>query len=296
MLTIVRASDPMPVEQLVVCVYAAPGLGKTTLGFTAEKPLLLDFDNGAHRAGNRKDTVKVGSWADIEQMTKGDFTPFKTLIVDTAGRALDVLSLDIMQKNPKHGRGSGALSLAGFGELKARFLAWLTLIRSFKLDIILVCHMSEERNGDDLIERIDAQGASKNEIYKSSDAMCRILMRGRERVLSFDPREGGFGKNPAQLPELIFRHPSQDPQFLAGVLTRIKQSINQLTEESRQAQTEAEGWLLAIREVETLDTVNRMLPEVKKAAKTVQKAFADRAKALGFSFNKEKGLYIPKAA
>ena len=110
MLTIVRASDPMPVEQLVVCVYAAPGLGKTSLGFTAEKPLLLDFDNGAYRAGNRKDTVKVGAWSDIEQMTKGDFTPFKTLIVDTAGRALDVLSLDIMQKNPKHGRGSGALS------------------------------------------------------------------------------------------------------------------------------------------------------------------------------------------
>src|SRR5690606_38238567 len=49
-LKITKASDPLTVEQLIVCIYGPPGLGKTTLGFSARKPLLLDFDRGAHRA------------------------------------------------------------------------------------------------------------------------------------------------------------------------------------------------------------------------------------------------------
>jgi len=296
MLTIIRATDPLVVEQIVLCVYAAPGLGKSSLGFTASKPILLDFDAGAHRAYGRKATVRPKSWAEVDQMTAADFQPCDTVIVDTAGRALDMLSIDIISKNPKHGRGSGALSLQGFGELKARFLAWMNLLKSFGKDIILICHMSEERNGDDLIERIDAQGASRNEIYKSSDAMCRILMRGKERVLSFDPREGGFGKNPAQFPELTFPHPKSCPDFLEVVIKDIKRAINTLTKESHQAQAEASDWTVAIREAETVDSINRMIPEVKKAAKTVQAALAARAKKLGYVFDKEKGLYVQKAA
>lgn len=48
-LRITRSADPITVERLNVCIYAQPGIGKTSLGFTADAPLLLDFDQGAHR-------------------------------------------------------------------------------------------------------------------------------------------------------------------------------------------------------------------------------------------------------
>lgn len=43
-LRIISANEPMKVDQLVVTIYGQPGVGKTSLGFTAESPLLLDFD------------------------------------------------------------------------------------------------------------------------------------------------------------------------------------------------------------------------------------------------------------
>ena len=62
-LRIVRSAEPIPVERLNVVVYAQPGIGKTSLAFTADAPLLLDFDKGAHRAANRKDIVRAERWA-----------------------------------------------------------------------------------------------------------------------------------------------------------------------------------------------------------------------------------------
>src|SRR5438094_161444 len=118
MLKIIKASEPIKVERINLCLYGPPGLGKSSLAFTAKDPLLLDCDGGAYRAANRKDTVPVSKWADIISITAEDLKPYKTVVVDTAGRALDFLTADIIAANPKMGRG-GALTLQGFGELKA---------------------------------------------------------------------------------------------------------------------------------------------------------------------------------
>src|SRR4051812_48736900 len=99
MLKIVRADEPLLVERVNMCLYSAPGLGKTSLAFTADDPLLLNFDKGAHRAAVRRDTVTVDSWKDVAAMTKEDYEPYKTAIVDTAGRGLDFLTADIIAGN-----------------------------------------------------------------------------------------------------------------------------------------------------------------------------------------------------
>ena len=60
-LKILSAAEPITVDRITLALYGDPGVGKTTLAFSADKPLLFDFDNGAHRASNRKDTVRVAS-------------------------------------------------------------------------------------------------------------------------------------------------------------------------------------------------------------------------------------------
>ena len=135
MLIITRSDDPLTIEQLVMCIYGAPGLGKTTLGFSASKPLLLDFDAGAARSANRGDSVQISSWSEVANMNAKDLEPYSTIVVDTAGRALDCLANHIIDRNPKMGRGGGALTLQGYGQLKADFTTWVKMIRSFKKDL-----------------------------------------------------------------------------------------------------------------------------------------------------------------
>jgi hypothetical protein len=293
-LRIIKAADPISIDRLNVCLYGPPGIGKTSLAFTAENPLLLDFDKGAHRAENRKDSVRVESWEDVTRISEADLEPYSTIIVDTAGRALDTLTADIIHRNPKAGRG-GALTLQGYGTLKAEFVAWLRLLNNFGKDVVLIAHMDEQRNGDDIIERLDVQGGSKGEIYKAADAMGRLAIRGGKHTLNFSPTDAAFGKNPGQLDVLEVPKPSKDPDFLAGVIANIKARLNTLTEEQREAQAVLETWRIKVRDLAAPEDFNSLISDVKKQPKAVQALFNDRAKELGFAFDKKAGVYVDGA-
>lgn len=294
-LKIVRSADPIKVDRLNVVIYSPPGLGKTSLAFTAESPLLLDFDKGAHRSANRKDSVQVSNWTEVTEIKADDLADYRTVVVDTAGRALDVLSADIIRRNSKMGRG-GALTLQGYGQLKSDFTAWLKMVNGFGKDVILIAHMDEQRNGDEIIERLDVQGGSKGEIYKAADAMGRINIMNGQRMLLFSPTDAAFGKNPGQLEPLTIPH-SDKPEFdgfLAGVVQSIKDKLNALTEEQRDAQERLEKLRVALADVEDADGVNQVAQAHKDGSRAEKAMIHDRAMKLGLAVDKAAGAYANK--
>jgi hypothetical protein len=295
-LRITKSSEPIRVERLNLVVYGPPGLGKTSLAFTAAEPLLLDFDNGSHRAANRKDVVRVSSWNDVAGIAIEDIAPYQTVILDTAGRALDTLTADIIKLNPKHGRG-GALTLQGYGELKARFTAFLKLLNGMGKDVVLIAHMDEQRSGDDIIERLDVQGGSKGEIYKAADAMGRLVIRNGQRQLLFSPSDAAFGKNPGQLEPLDV--PSVDrPEFatfLGTVIERIKTRLNAMTEEQLEETKEQDWFRTIVPTLKDADDVNAVLPRALVAGTVCKSLLNERAKALGLRFDKATGEFIGEA-
>lgn len=294
-LKITRAADPIRVERINLCIYAPPGVGKTSLAFTAAAPLLLDFDEGAHRAANRKDSVRVHKWEEVAGMSEEDLAPYRTVIVDTAGRGLDKLTADIIRRNPKAGRG-GALTLQGYSSLKSEFTAWLRMVNEFGKDVVLIAHMDEQRNGDEIIERLDVQGGSKGEIYKAADAMGRIAIRDGKRVLLFSPTDAAFGKNPGQLEPVEAPHPDKDPAFLAGIIQSIKDRLNSMVEDQEKAQGVLEGWRTVIGEMQTAEHFNEKLGAIKDAPKAAQALFAHAAKEKGLVADKRAGKYVTKEA
>ena len=294
MLKITKANEAIEVKAITMCVYAVPGVGKTSLSFTAKRPLLLDFDRGSYRARNRGDVVEVGSWGDVAGMAEADFASYDTVIIDTAGRALDMLSADIMKGDPKAGR-AGSLTLQGYGALKGRFLGFTSLLRSLGKDVIYVCHSAEERKGDELIERLDAQGSSKGEIYKSADVMGRVYLSGGQRILNFSPTDTAFGKNTAGLPPLTIPDFGVEPQFLAGVIATIKESINKQSAESIQVAATLASVGEQIGKAETLTDFDAMLVVCKDAPEAVRtnakRLLLKAAKTKGFEFNKTTAAF-----
>lgn len=296
-LKITRAADPITVDRLNVCLYAQPGIGKTSLAFTADTPLLLDFDQGSYRAANRKDVVQVADWRDVAGITADDLAGYSTVVLDTAGRALDVLAADIIRRNPKMGRG-GALTLQGYGQLKSEFVAFLKLVNGFGKDVVLIAHMDEQRNGDEIIERLDVQGGSKGEIYKAADAMGRIAIRDGKRVLNFSPTDAAFGKNPGQLDPLPIPH-KDSPEFatfLADVIAQIKERLNTLTAEQQAAQAKLEALRIALADVEDAEGINALIPQAAELNGAGKALLHERATRLGLHGNKKTGQYEAKAA
>lgn len=294
-LRITKSSEPIIVERINLCIYGSPGIRKSSLGYTADKPLLLDADEGSHRAFKRKDTVLVRKWDDMADIEKSDLEPYSTVIVDTAGRALDKLTAAIIAANPKMGRG-GALTLQGFGELKSKFTAWMKMVNSFGKDGVLLCHMDEQRRGDDVIERLDVQGGSKGEIYKTVDAMGKLYVEGKKYYLDFSPRENSYGKNPGNFGILEVPWPMPET-FLADLIRQIKEQINHLSEAQKDEQDYLEEWQTAVGDLSTVDEFNRMIPEAAAAKSVAVKMLLHKeAVKRGFIFNRAASCYEEKAS
>jgi hypothetical protein len=284
---ITKTDEVIEVGAICVTIYSQPGLGKTSLAYTTSRPLLLDFDKGAYRAVFRKDVVQVTDWSDVAGIKKDDVAEYDTIIIDTAGKALDALAQDILRKNSKLGY-AGALNQQGWGQLGVQFGAFLRLLRSFGKDVILIAHMDEQKDGDTIKERLKISGGSKDLILTDSDAIGRISIIARERHLIFSPTETSFGKDPAGLESAPIPD-ATSPAFetcMAEVITAIKGKLNALGDGEKQ-------WFAqALPNVKDADGINALLSRAKKAGREVGKMVVARANDLGLHFDPDKREYV----
>lgn len=236
MLNITKEAEAMPTENIVLTLYGPPGCLKTSSAFTAESPLLLDFDGGAHRAIVRRDTVRINAWPEVQSITAADLEPYRTVVVDTAGRMVEIISEHVMGLDPKNRSGRFAPSLQGWGVVKGEFRSWVRALKALQKDIVFVLHSEEQRKGDDVMERLEIAGASKNEVHRASDAMGRMKFVKGALNLLFSPDDSAFGKNPAQLPPIAVPNLLVERDFLAGIIAKTKEALNRQTEAMRAEQ------------------------------------------------------------
>lgn len=294
-LRIIRSEDPITVSQVVLTIVGAGGVGKTTLAFTAEAPLLFDFDGGAYRAGNRRDSVPVAQWEDAANVSREDLAPYKSAVVDTAGRALDKLTEFIGRTQPKLARSSGALSLQGYGELKAVFVGWVKRLRETGLDVILLAHDAEEKDGDDVKIRPDIQGGSRQEIVKAADAMGYLHWARGRRILDFNPSDRWMAKNCAGLDPLVVPDFKTDPAFLAGVIARIKADLNARSEAQRVAAAESQkvlDWIAAAGGPADYNAILADLRAQPGMMEAMRSSLWAATKAAGLTYDKKSEAFV----
>lgn len=289
-LKIISESDPYEVKSITAVIYALPGIGKTSIGFSADQPLLLDFDRGSYRSAFRKSTVPVESWHDIQKITSDDLKAYKTLVIDTPGRAVSLLAKHLIDDDPKNG-SAGKLNQNGWGNLGISFRAWLDFVKNTGLDIVMLEHVSEGTNNKgEGKDRLDVGGKSGSEILKTSDAIAKLYLEAGKRKLNFNPHEADLGKNPAGLPVLDVPDFKDEPNFLGKVIADIKKAINSKTPEQEAAASVMESLVALARAATDSESLTKAYDTLKDSpvSQFVKSAvwitIKDRAASLGCEF------------
>ncbi len=315
---------PHQITVPTVCVgliYAPPGYGKTTLGASAPKPLLLDFDGGIHRLNpeHTPDVVQITSWKDIaELMTlKDQLKEYQTLIIDTAGKMVEFMGNYVMETDPSKRKKDGTLGLQGYGVRKAIFKQFLFDSKQMGLNVLFIAHSIEEKDGDTTVIRPEVGGSSGNDLYKEMDFIGFLSANGNERTLYFEVNEKFYTKNTANLPSKIpvKNLNSGDPNNLMGELFEYfknkelkRQELNASFFEK--ANVEGNEYLELMEMIKDkveaivdLETVNEVMnwalsfTDWKKNAKSeTSKMIAKKALDLNLVFNKKTSQYEPAPA
>jgi len=295
-LKITKTQEAIKVENLIMVIFGQPGTGKSSLAFSANKPLLLDFDNGVHRTIGRKDCVQVASWKDVADLNEKDLKDYDTIIIDTVSKALDSLSVELIINDPKLGKRSGELGLNGYGALGNAFKAFLNKIRSFKKDIILIAQVTEDKDGEQTCMRIKTSGKQAREtISEASDMIGYYHMQGKQRILDFNPTETHTGKNWALLPELEIPHLLEETTYLADLINDVKEKINTKTAAQEKAEEDFNAALELINHVNTASDCTSLTKHgVIQNNVVLKQKLMDKAKELNFIFDSKLKAFTSK--
>lgn len=305
---VIAASQVMRVKALIVYMYGDAGLGKSSLAFTADDCILFDFDAGAHRVGKlrRGATVPVEHWLDVANIEPSDVEDYKSIIIDTAGRAIDCIKAHLAENKDNRQR-DGSLKLKAQGIANELFKNWIARIRSYGKDVIILAHAAEDKKGDDIIIRPDVGGKNRNELYRQADIMGYLTNTGGEkggsiRMLNFRPSPSYHAKNSGGLGDIELPDLAENPRFLADLLQQSKDYINSLTDaqvKELQAIDDLENWKNECANCEDANDLNDLIGKIDKEHRffaEMRQAFAHVVKSLAVELDKNTGRYFDKNA
>lgn len=121
-----KPEDIVPQEKKIRMLIAGyPGIGKTSLALSAPNPLHIDCDFGIDRVEPqyRKPYIQPGSYAELlNDLQPMNLTDYDTLVFDTGGKLITLISQWAIQQDNKYGQRDGSLSLKGYGAVGREFV------------------------------------------------------------------------------------------------------------------------------------------------------------------------------
>lgn len=296
---IIKASEPILISQIKALLFGQPGSSKTSIALTSDRPLLLDFDKGAYRAIHRADTLEINNWPDVLELLDNpdQLKPYKTLVIDTAGKCLDLLALFIIDENGKMATSGGALTLQGYGVRKAYFKAFLDRVCALGLDVVLVAHDKEEKIEETMKVRPDVGGSSYADIMKEIDLCGYVEIVKGVRSLNFNPSERAIGKNCAGFPPM-----RADTITMAELIIDAKKILNERNVGNVEILKEVEELKIKVSNINNADDANLFMTTMKEVKEEVvkqqiRKVLSARTIELGLIYDATTTKsFIPKVA
>jgi hypothetical protein len=311
-LRILRSVDNIQVRNVKVLIYGEPGVGKTSLGFTSNMCLCLDFDKGSHRGQRVGDVLEVNSFGDALELVnseegRGILSNYHSIMVDTAGTLLNYMTLYIRDHEQSvfgasrvgsyYDRRRNSLTLQGYGVLKQCFKNFTDSLMGLRKDLIFIAHESVEKNGEELKKIPAIMGGSYDILVSGMDFIGYMSMQGSDRVLDFSPSDSHYGKDSGRLGRVVVPSIPPSIDFLGGLLSRGKVSMGKASAEVLELGRLVGEYKDLISGCEDLEGLNKLLERLKLesnvSVQSVGKSLLlSRSSELGFKFDKDIGLFV----
>ena len=263
----VRKDEPLEIKSLVIVIFGLPGMGKTSLSFTADNPILEDFDDGVKRCVGRKDYLEIRSFDEVlafhQSQEFREFAP-KALIFDTGGKLLDDhLAQYVISQNVKNAKNGGGVSLQGYGAIKDNFRLVVNDIKSKGIDLVVVCHAEQYKDGEETRYRPKMTGGSYDILMGEADLVGFMESVNNKRTINFSPTDRHVGKNCAGFAPFVVPD-ATEPNYDTFLATIIQNTKDHMVKKSA-AQEEAIKKIAAYKETigeATLEQLNEVENEI----------------------------------
>lgn len=283
---IIKKNDVRPERPVVIVIYGQPGSGKTSIATTAENPVVIDCDRGSDRAVQITDTLIANKWNEIIEQVN-ELSAYKTVVVDTAKAALDdFLSQYVCELNYKFKTNS----LKRFGQMADEFKDFVGKLQSFGTDVVFICHDKETAEGDVIRHAPDCTGSSKDLLLRKADQVGYVSLVNGKRFISFEPKDNFVGKNVAQLQaeQIPDYGTAEFSNFMAGIIQKVKQSIQNKSEAQRNANALLDTLRAELDKVDTDKAAEELMVKCTKLPKVMKLPFFNEMKKIlaskGFSY------------
>lgn len=290
-----------------VLIAGYPGIGKTTLGLSAPKPLLIDVDFGINRtmASVRKDYIQPENYEELLNDLKGDLSDYETIVIDTGGKLLELMKAYVIKNDIKNAKKDGTLSLQGYGAVGREFTRFMNYIYfELRKHCVIIFHAVEEKQDEETKLRILVEGSTKNTVWQNVELGGFIEMRGNKKTIGFDNCERYFAKSSFGIkgshiiPELDGTQPND---FLTKLFEQANKNIQEeskVFEEERKQYQEVINKYIPIVESMTVENANEVMDLIKNidnhiltSEKEIKDHFAKKIKELNLAWNMEKQQY-----
>ena len=290
-------------KKIRILIAGYPGIGKSTLALSAPKPLHIDVDFGIDRIEPRyrRDYIQPKSYEEIlEDLKPENLTDYDTLVFDTGGKLISLMSLWAIKQNDKYGQRDGSLSLKGYGFVGKEFQRLMDYcFYELKKHIVMVFHAVEDKDGDNTRLRIKVEGQTKNNVWETQDLGGFVEMIGNDRTIGFSNCERYFAKGTRGVHGVI-KIPALTPTSANDFLTKLFEQYNaKSADEVAQAAEQKQIYDDAIEAVNTLiqtvtdaETANaaasslRNIKHALTSEKEVAIAWNNHIKSLGLFYDK----------
>lgn len=227
----IKKANSVPTEgkKIRILIAGYPGIGKSTLALSAPRPLHIDIDHGIDRIEPRyrADYIQPKTYDEVlEDLVPENLGDYDTLVFDTGGKLISLMSLWAIKKDPKYGQKDGSLSLKGYGFVGKEFTRLMDYcFYTLNKHIVMVFHAVEEKDGENTRLRIKVEGQTKNNVWETQDLGGFVEMIGNDRTIGFSNCEKYFAKGTRGIGG-VMRIPALTENSANDFLTKLFEQYN----------------------------------------------------------------------